>query len=568
MRILGAMGNPPVLIVGAGPVGLMLATECRRHGVPFRIVDKNPAHSLHSKALVIWSGTLEHLAAAGLAESFLAAARPIRKMVLHDMGQRVAEIHVSEGLESPYPTPVILPQSHTEELLLANLRERGVEIERNTECVGVRSESDHIECDLQRSDGTLETIQPEWLAACDGARSIVRHHVPVEFAGLTEELGFVLADAKTTNAPPDDSIFLSTGPSGAVILFPIKPGVHRFFALRQNLDDRSLPTLEEIQTHVDDAGLSQLRLSEPEWLSYFAVNERVASRNRVGRIFLLGDASHIHSPAGGQGMNTGMQDAFNLGWKLKLLTSGRGDTESIAESYFEERHPVAEKVVRETSRLLHFGILSQPVVRMAKKVILPIFAEIRTFQQRAAFALSGLGISYPTGSLIGRDSRAFEHHHHALKPGTLARDAEIRRAGSPGSLWRELLHPAYSLLLFSAGSPSERVADLISATMNDLRDAAVRTFVIWQGVEQPASLAWNQATVLLDPDGVAHSRYGAREITWYLIRPDQYIAARGVESELSLLREYLQKTFGIDHLVVVAIGLPEPQAGGEFLGSL
>jgi 2-polyprenyl-6-methoxyphenol hydroxylase-like FAD-dependent oxidoreductase len=136
---------------------------------------------------------------------------------------------------------------------------------------------------------------------------------------------------------------------GAVLIFPIKPGVSRLFCLRTNLDDRSVPTLDEIQSHVDDAGLSHLRLSEPEWLSYFAVNERVASRNRVGRIFLLGDASHFHSPAGGQGMNTGMQDAFNLGWKLKMLTSGRGDEESIAESYFEERHPVAEKVVRDTS---------------------------------------------------------------------------------------------------------------------------------------------------------------------------------------------------------------------------
>jgi len=104
-------------------------------------------------------------------------------------------------------------------------------------------------------------------------------------------------------------------------------------------------------------------------MSYFAVNERVATRNRVGRVFLLGDASHIHSPAGGQGMNTGMQDAFNLGWKLKLLTSGRGDIESIAESYFEERHPVAKMVVEQTSRLLHFGLMSQPAMRMARRLI-------------------------------------------------------------------------------------------------------------------------------------------------------------------------------------------------------
>jgi FAD binding domain len=244
-------------------------------------------------------------------------------------------------------------------------------------------------------------------------------------------------------------------------------------------------------------------------------------------------------------MNTGMQDAFNLGWKLKLLTSGRGDTESIAESYFEERHPVAETVVRNTSRLLHFGIMSQPTSRMAKKIVLPIFSEIQYFQRKAAFALSGLGISYPTGSLIEKDSRALgHHHHHALTPGTLARDAQIRKTGSPGSLWRELLYPGYSLLLFSGDLPSDRAANLISATMNDFGDAGVRTLVILPGATgESVSFALNQATILLDPDRSAHSRYGARDFTWYLIRPDQYIAARGVEPELSLLREYLQKLF-------------------------
>jgi len=241
-----------------------------------------------------------------------------------------------------------------------------------------------------------------------------------------------------------------------------------------------------------------------------------------------------------------MQDAFNLGWKLKLLTSNRGDAELISESYFQERHPIAEKVVRDTSRLLHFGLMSQPGVRMAKKVILPIVSEIQKFQQTAALQLSGLDISYSAGSLIEKDSHALRHHHyhHHLMPGTLAREVEIRKAGSPGSLWRELLHPAHSLLLFSGKSPADRFAELISSTLNEVSDAAVRTLVIWQGeTEQSISSAGNRAVVLLDPEGGAHSRYGADKFTWYLIRPDQYIAARGVESDLALLRNYLQKVF-------------------------
>jgi 2-polyprenyl-6-methoxyphenol hydroxylase-like FAD-dependent oxidoreductase len=532
------MSNPLVLIVGAGPVGLTLAVECRRHGVSFRIIDKAPDHSLYSKALAVWSGTLEHLAVAGLAETFLAASRPIRKMVLQDMGHTIAEIPFTEGLDTLYASPVIIPQSTTEQLLLAHLQKQGVEVERNLECVALRSEADGIVCDLQGLHGTAETITVGWVAGCDGARSIARHSLPVDFAGVTEEIGFILADAKVSSGLPDDSIVFSSGPQGAVIIFPVKPGVWRIFGLRETLEDRSKPTLDEIQRHIDNAGLPHVRLFDPEWLSYFAVNERVASRNRVDRIFLLGDASHIHSPAGGQGMNTGMQDAFNLGWKLKLLAGGQGDPEAVAESYFAERHPVALKVVHDTSRMLHFGIISNPVARVAKKVVLPIFSQLESFKKRAALELSGLGISYSAGPLIEKDSLAFSHHR-ALAPGSLARHAEVSKAGSPVSLWRELFHPAHTLLLFSGPFPSEQTANAISATINEFRSASVLCRVIWQA--DPAPSRWEADEVFLDPAGAAHSRYALKEPGWYLIRPDQYIAARGLFSEHSLLRDYLQK---------------------------
>src|ERR1700722_7608677 len=151
--------NAGVLIVGAGPVGLTLAIECRRHGVSFRIIDKAPDHSMHSKALAIWSGTLEHLAAAGLVEDFLKASRPIRKMVMQDMGHLIGEIPITEGLESLYASPVIIPQSDTEQLLLAHLQKQGLQVERNIECVDLMQDADGVTCDLRRSDGTTETIR-------------------------------------------------------------------------------------------------------------------------------------------------------------------------------------------------------------------------------------------------------------------------------------------------------------------------------------------------------------------------------------------------------------------------
>jgi hypothetical protein len=379
----------------------------------------------------------------------------------------------------------------------------------------------------------METVSARWVAGCDGARSIARHKLPVEFPGVTEKMGFILADAKATGDLPIDAMVISSGPGGNAILFPVKDGIWRVFALRESGDDRSEPTLEEVQQHLDGAGLSRVRLSEPEWLSHFVVNERVASRNRVGRVFLLGDASHIHSPAGGQGMNTGMQDAFNLGWKLKLLAEGRGDTEAIAESYFAERHPIALEVVKETSNLLHFGVQSHAFVRAAKRLILPLISHSDTLKRTAAFRLSELGIAYSHSPLLEKDSATFRHFDD-LEPGTLARDAAVSSNGSSASLWRQFLSSSHTLAVFSGPNPDRKAVETLIASA-----APANAIVIWHGDEEPDI---DDATVFRDREGTAHARYGlAKAAGWYLIRPDQYIAARGGAGETSLLSQYLKK---------------------------
>jgi 2-polyprenyl-6-methoxyphenol hydroxylase-like FAD-dependent oxidoreductase len=529
---MSASKTVDLLILGAGPVGLTLAAECRKHSVTFRIADQNPGHSIHSKALVIWSNTIEHLAGLGLAERFLSAGRPIRRGIFEDNGRRIAEIPITEGLDSPYPQPIILPQCDTEALLVEHLDSAGLAVERNTLALDVRPGEDFVEVDLQKP-GAMETVRARWLAGCDGARSLVRHKIGVDFSGVTEKMGFILADARATGDLPTDAMLVSSGPGGNVILFPIKDGIWRIFALRESGDDRSEPTLGEIRSHLDGAGLNRVRISEPEWLSHFVVNERVAARNRVGRVFLLGDASHIHSPAGGQGMNTGMQDAFNLGWKLRLLTAGRGASEILAESYFAERHAVALQVVKETSQLLHFGVQSHAFVRAAKRLILPLVSHSDTLKRTAAFRLSELGVTYASSPLIEKDSAAFRHFDD-LEPGTLARDAEVTAEGSPHSLWRHFLSPGHTLAVFSGPQPSRHVVEeWVSAA------APARAVVIWHGGEPPVL---EDATVLRDPDGRAHARYGlANAAGWYLVRPDQYIAARGGVSEKKTLNQYLKK---------------------------
>lgn len=515
-----------VLIVGAGPVGLALAAECRKYGVSFRIVDQNPGPSAYSKALAVWSATIEHLAAIDMAERFLEAGRTVRGVIFEDNGKKIAQVNLSEDLDTLYPNPFILPQSETEKLLVEHLLEKGVTVERNTQCMDIRPSAEGVEADLQGADGGQETVRAKWLAGCDGARSVVRRKLPVEFQGVTEKMGFILADAKADGDLPADRMVISSGPGGNVMIFPVKPGIWRIFALREKYDDKSQPTLEEIQQHVDGSGLGRIRFHDAEWLSHFAVNERVASRNRVGRVFLLGDASHIHSPAGGQGMNTGLQDAFNLGWKLKLLSSGRGDWERIAESYFEERHPVAQMVVKETTKLLHFGVESHAFVRAAKRLILPLVTQLETTQRTASFHLSELGISYAQSAMIEADSKVLRRSGD-LRPGTRARNAEVFEEGRSLPLWREFLRPGFTLLIF-AGSERAEAEKILQAVPGGLVNLAVVC-------REVGDMKFPGAKMFSDPGGKAHARYGIAESGWYWIRPDQFIGARGTFEERELL---------------------------------
>ena len=479
---------------------------------------------------------MEGLSAVGVVESFLAAARPIRRMVFADGGKKIAEIPLAEGLDTLWPTPVILPQSETERLLLGVLDNQGVSVTRNAECVEVQTTLEGVICKLKHTDGTTETIEAGWLAGCDGARSFVRRTLPVNFPGVTEEISFILADAKADGELHSDSILSSAGAGAIVLIFPVARDIWRIFAFRENPSDRSQPTLEEIQRQLDSSGLERIRLYDPTWLSYFAVNERVVSRNRVGRVFLLGDAAHIHSPAGGQGMNTGMQDAFNLGWKLKLLVENLGDTEAIAESYFAERHPVAEKVVRNTSRMLHFGTANNAALRTIKRGILPLLSRVEAVKKKLAYELSEIGITYSRSLLIQEDSAAI--HQLDLAPGCRARPVEIIKNGSAISLWSELLHPGHTLLVFLESLPFQDARETMGAILTE-PCGALRTLFIQR---TPDCTEMDGAETLLDPAGRAHSRYGIRQPSWYLIRPDQYVAARGTLEELDPLQSYIRRT--------------------------
>ena len=317
--------NPHVLIVGAGPVGLTMAAELARYGVSVRIVDKAAQRTDKSKALVVWSRTLELLDRAGCGTTFVAAGHTVVGANIIAGDKIIGHVDLTE-VKSPYPFGLMLPQSETERLLEAHLASLGVSVERQVEVTDFSDTGTAVTTALRHPDGRTEALTTEWLIGCDGAHSVVRHLLGLTFLGETLQTDWILADIHLSgeNAPPASEVAAYWHEDGVLAVFPISPGRYRVIADsgRAEGPHPADPMLDQVQQVVERRGPGGIVVSDPIWLAGFRINERKVADYRSGRAFVAGDAAHVHSPAGGQGMNTGMQDAFNLAWKLALVCRG------------------------------------------------------------------------------------------------------------------------------------------------------------------------------------------------------------------------------------------------------
>lgn len=393
-----------VLIVGAGPVGLTLAIELARYGVTIRIVDKAAERTDKSKALVLWSRTLELLdrQQGGSAPFVTAGFKALAVNFVADDGKLMGHVSM-EAVQSPYPYGLMLPQSDTERLLEERLRNLGVLIEREIEVTGLSNGENGVEAVLRHSDGHEETVSADWLIGCDGAHSVVRHTLGSKFAGETLQSDWILADVLMRGYPfPDTETSVYWHQDGAFVIFPISPGRYRVLADLPLTAGKHppTPTLEQAQEIITRRGPPGLIAHDPIWLAGFRINGRKVADYRSGRIFLLGDAAHVHSPAGGQGMNTGMQDAFNLAWKLALVIRGVcGD--QLLDSYSAERSYVGDQVLKDAGRLTTIGTLKNPVGQSIRNLVAHFMLGVRPVQHAFANSMTEVAIGYPKSPLNG-----------------------------------------------------------------------------------------------------------------------------------------------------------------------
>ncbi|HEY2368139.1 MAG TPA: FAD-dependent monooxygenase, partial [Polyangiaceae bacterium] len=333
-----------VLIVGAGPTGLMLACELHRAGVSFRILEKTKEPSTRSRALVVHAKTLELFQKLGIDQDLVICGTKNVSAHAFVNGQHAADFEIGDtGIEdTPYPFMLFVSQAETERVLETFLSEAKVMVERGVEAVEV----DPTFGEVKLSTG--ESVRPRFVVGCDGAHSVVRHAGKFSFDGEPYPQDFLLADVHLKT--PIDGLHLFFDDRGIFVVLPLTNGVYRIISSRVDRHWRSPsaidapdttadPTLPEVQALADTFSSKPIVLTDPVWLARFRLHHRQADRYRRGPLLLAGDAAHIHSPAGGQGMNTGIQDAANLAWKLAMVC--RNDApETLLDSYDEERHPV------------------------------------------------------------------------------------------------------------------------------------------------------------------------------------------------------------------------------------
>ena len=533
----------PILIVGAGPVGLTMAAALVHQGLPCRIIDKAPAPSDKSKALVVWCRSLELLDKLGLAGTFVENGLKLSGGSIYADGQRVVHLHLATD-ESPYGFPLMIPQNQTERLLAEHLARHGVAVERQVELLTFGETPSGLACTLRHADGREEAFETPWLIGCDGAHSTVRHTLGIEFSGAAEPNDWMLADVHIEGPLAKDEVSVFWQPDGVVAFFPIDRDRFRMIA-DTGAANQAVPkaevTLAEAQALADARGPKGLTLTNPVWLANFRINERKVADYRRGQVLLAGDASHIHSPAGGQGMNTGMQDAFNLAWKLAVIERGQGQAEPLLQSYSLERSAVGDQVLANAERVTTLATLRNPVAQWLRNHIAPILGSVPFVQDKIRSDWFELSIHYRHSPL---SAGTWPVLTGGLAPGDRLCDAPLKSAadGRQTTLFAELDGVRHGLLLLpGADEPAEaaRLLAIAASTATTYPDVFAAHLVLKSAAAM--STLGAGTPVWFDTTGRLHQKLHAGESTLIVVRPDGYIGYRCQPADGASLMTYLSR---------------------------
>lgn len=504
--------NTEVIIVGAGPTGLALACQLIRYGIDFVIIDSRETTTPHSKAIGVQARTLEIYEQIGLADDLIARGARAEGVRLVEGGEIRGKIELSdlgEGM-SPYPFLLLVEQGLHEKILYDFIEESGKDVRWQTTLENFSQTEAGVTANIKTADGATETIEAKFLVGCDGAKSPVRHALGLKFEGSTFERLFYVADVTIDWEFPHDALMVFLMKNNLLAFFPMV-GDDRWRIVgtfsEEFAKDEGEILYEEIEQQIrKDTELEKIDITRVNWFSVYKVHSRRVNKFSNGRCFLAGDSAHIHTPAGAQGMNTGIQDGYNLAWKLAAVLRGRA-TLSLLETYDEERSANAKRLLQTTDRFFDFGASEEPLLAFLRTRIFPYIAGFALHfdaVKRFIFPLvSQIGINYRKSSL------SVENGFFKVKAG----DRLPFFTADGASIYEKLKAPKFHLLHFfdGAGKPPEFAA-------NDFVDA----------LELP--LYPNIAEI-----------FGATETFSVLVRPDNYIGLITKDVSGEDLKQYFAK---------------------------
>ena len=495
----------PILICGAGPVGLTAANCLARHGIPIRLIDAATGPTALSKALVVWLRTLQVLDSQIPASAFIERGYPLKQVAIWGNGKCIASMNM-EDEPLDFPTGLLIPQSQTEQVLIEHALKRGITVDWQTKLIDFTADEKWVTCKLETARGE-EDHRFSRLIGCDGAHSVVRHTLNLPFPGETVDRRWLLADIEIDQKVDPGMMRAEASSAGMLALFPIGEERLRIIADGGHIgehQERMEPTDDDIQALLDDRTATGWKITAVHWKSEFVINERQIENYVHGRVTLAGDAAHVHSPAGGQGMNTGIQDAINMAWKIALVEKG-GAPEGLIETYQEERYRVGEAVLKMTGRGIRAAMISNPLVRHLRDMIMHIGFSIPAVRQKLTEFLSEENISTRGSLLCGPGI-----HGAAIQPGD-----------------------AFPHLCIEQQGKQMRATDLLrgnEATAIVWGSATEATLPKYFGV---GNGGFPLARKILDTSGDVTrllERFGLKEDGCILVRPDAVVAAVGEDS--------------------------------------
>ncbi|MEU1501800.1 FAD-dependent monooxygenase [Streptomyces sp. NPDC005732] len=390
-----------VIVVGSGPTGLLLAADLAGAGVPVTLVEKRP-HKISnlSRAFVLHARTLEQLDARGLADELEALGRPLDRIRL--FGRLTVEL---DTLPSRFNHLLVIPQYEVEKVLERRAVEAGVRFVYETEATGLRQDADGVTLEVRHPDGKAGELRGAYVVGTDGMRSAVREAIGLPFPGRSVIRSVVLADVRLAEQPETVLTADAVGDAFAFIA-PFGDGYHRVIGWHRGRDvpDSEPLGLDEVREITRLSLGRDYGMHDARWMSRFHSDERQAPAYRVGRVFLAGDAAHVHTPAGGQGMNTGLQDAANLGWKLALVVGGHA-APALLDTYQAERHPVGRSVLRSSGGIVRLAMAKRPWTMALRAALTMVLNGVGPAGRKAAGQITGIGYAYkaPRGAhaLVG-----------------------------------------------------------------------------------------------------------------------------------------------------------------------